>query len=1251
MNMGLRAMHVFSGVVLGVLIAGSSVAAGESNTRGVSPPAPVTIENVGDPGTSFTVSDISIDDPTHFSLVAGGTCAAPPFSLIAGDSCTQLVVFDPQVVGPLTANLLVTSDAGGVINDVVVLSGEGTPGPQPQLTIAPDPMDFGLVAAADLPVTDAFTVSNTGDPGTSFDVTGLNLTGAPEYSILSQTCIGATLNDGDSCSVVIEFDAASDGMFMGQLEVQTTVGNGTANIQGATQIPAQLAFVVQPGDVGVNQSIAPAVVVEVQDSSGTLVALDNSTVVQIALGNDPSGSASLGGIVSATVSGGQATFSSLSINQVGSGFTLVASDSLTALTPDTSVAFDVLPGAPAGLEIIAQPSDTTVGQVMAPPVSVRVVDAFGFTVTTDNSTGISLALSGGTPGAALAGGGPVTVTAGVAGFAGLSVDQVGTAYQLTPSGSPGGLSGAPSTVFDVTSSGSGTTIVSVNPAGSQVVGQPYTVTVQVTGFNPTGTVAVTDGSGATCDIVLPATSCDLTSTTAGPKTLTANYPGDANNGPSNDIESYTITQASTTVTIDSITPPGQQAVNSAYTVNVSVSGGFNPTGVITVDDGDGNSCPIVLPSTSCALTSTSVGPKTITASYPGDSNNTGDSDTTAYTIVAGAPASLSFTVQPPDGTAGVALTPAVEVQVFDAFGNPVLSDNSTSVTLARIGGDPAATLGGGGPVTVSNGVAVFNAITVDLVGNDYQLQAAATGLTGDTSQVFEIFPGAAAALRFDVQPSTTLVNSAITPAVVVSLRDAFGNLVAGDNSTEISLILNGPGAALLNYTPTVVTGGLASFPGLAVDTAGVGYSLDAQASPGPLPTQTSALFNITESASTTSILSISPAGSQTVGQAYEVVVDVTGVTPTGLVTVDDGQGASCTFTWPGEDRCSLSSTSAGSVTVTATYAGDANNASSSDSVPYTIDPAASSTSITSVSPPTEQTVGQAYAVNVTVTGFNPTGTVNVGDGDGASCQIILPQTSCNLTSTTVGPRTLSADYSGDSNNTISSDSSAYTIIAVESTTSILGITPPTQQEIGVPYTVTVSVTGDSPTGTVTVDDGAGASCPIVLPATSCDLTSTTVGPKTITATYPGDAINGPSSDSTAYTIIDSGPAALEFALEPVFGIAGGPLLPGLTVQVINSQGQVVTDDNSTVIQIAIATNPSGGTLSGTTSIQVINGVADFTDLSIDRIGDGYQLEASVLSRGLSSIVTAPFDVKTDQVFDDRFEEATDDVFRDRFELE
>ena len=319
----------------------------------------------------------------------------------------------------------------------------------------------------------------------------------------------------------------------------------------------------------------------------------------------------------------------------------------------------------------------------------------------------------------------------------------------------------------------------------------------MTGFAPSGTITVTDGVGQSCQIVLPAGSCDLVSTSVGPRTLTANYPGDANNGSSNDTESYSIVQATAAAQIDSITPAGSQAVNTPYSVEVSVTG-FNPTGTITVDDGDGESCQIVLPSTSCNLTSTSVGPKTITASYPGDSNNSGDSDSVAYSIVAGAPAELVFIVQPSDTSSAVPIAPAVEVQVQDAFGNPVVADNSTEIMLTLSGGTAGALLAGGGPVTVSSGVAEFNGLTVDLAGAGYQLQASASGLSGDTSDPFAVGPGVPVALQFDGQPTNTLVASPIAPPVTVSVRDAAGNLVDSDDSTVVELALSGgtPGAAL-----------------------------------------------------------------------------------------------------------------------------------------------------------------------------------------------------------------------------------------------------------------------------------------------------------------------------------------------------------------------------------------------------------------------------------------------------------------------
>jgi|GEM_PF-2775585 len=1242
-------------IVVALIMSGINAVSAESDLNGViigGGTEAVTITNVGDAPSQLTVSGIGIDDTTHFNLVGGGTCPAVPFPLAAGASCTQLVEFDPQSLGTHNATLTVSSDAASVNNDVVALSGTGKSGPTPLLQIVPDPMDFGLVDAASLPVSDVFTVSNVGDPGTSLDITGLVLGGDSQFSISVDSCTGLTLFDGDSCTVTIEFDAAIDGNFTGSLTVQNTAGDDSAQIQGSTQIPAQLAFVVQPTDTTVAQAITPAVVVEVQDSGGNLVTLDNSTVIELSLASDPSGTANLGGTISAQVSGGQASFAGLNIDQVGSGFSLLAADDAAQLTTDTSVLFDIVAGPPAALVIDSQPGDAVVGQTISPAVTVQVVDSLGFPVVSDNATQVSLALSGGTPGAVLSGGGATTVSAGLATFSALSVDQAGSDYQLTPSGSPGGLSGPASGVFDILTAASATTITGVVPAGSQTVGQPYTVSVDVTGFAPSGTITVTDGVGQSCQIVLPAGSCDLVSTSVGPRTLTANYPGDANNGSSNDTESYSIVQATAAAQIDSITPAGSQAVNTPYSVEVSVTG-FNPTGTITVDDGDGESCQIVLPSTSCNLTSTSVGPKTITASYPGDSNNSGDSDSVAYSIVAGAPAELVFIVQPSDTSSAVPIAPAVEVQVQDAFGNPVVADNSTEIMLTLSGGTAGALLAGGGPVTVSSGVAEFNGLTVDLAGAGYQLQASASGLSGDTSDPFAVGPGVPVALQFDGQPTNTLVASPIAPPVTVSVRDAAGNLVDSDDSTVVELALSGgtPGAALSNGGPTAASAGVATFAALEVDLVGTGYQLTADHFNGGLSSDTSNSFAIVASSSTTTIVSIAPAGSQTVGQSYLVTVSVSGAAPSGNVTVSDGTGAQCTIVLPAEDSCSLTSTSAGAKTITANYAGDDNNASSSDSSPYTINPAASTTTISSVVPPSEQVVNQPYTVNVSVSGFNPTGVVNVDDGAGQSCQITLPSDSCQLTSTSVGPRTISADYPGDGNNSASSDSQSYEIVLADSTTTILGISPPNEQVVDLPYTVTVDVTGDSPSGMITVDDGDGAQCTFDLPDTSCDLTSTSLGTKTITASYPGDATNTPSNDSVSYEIVSSGPVALDFAAQPTLGIVNGPLLPGVVVHVLDSQGQLVTSDNTTVIQIAIETNPTGGTLSGTASLQVVNGVADFDDLSIDRRGQGYRLQASVLSRGMPPIQTGFFNVVNDGILQDRFEAPTDDVFQDRFELQ
>ncbi|MCU0753969.1 MAG: DUF1566 domain-containing protein, partial [Xanthomonadales bacterium] len=143
--------------------------------------------------------------------------------------------------------------------------------------------------------------------------------------------------------------------------------------------------------------------------------------------------------------------------------------------------------------------------------------------------------------------------------------------------------------------------------------------------------------------------------------------------------------AATTTAITAINPPTSQVVGVPYTVSVSVTGGAVPTGTVTVGDGDGNSCTITLPGTNCALSSTTVGAKTITASYAGDTGNAGSVDTELYVITAssGAPVGLQVgAVVLPATSASPTVNPLVTVSFPQAF-------RSVPVVILQASGEDA----------------------------------------------------------------------------------------------------------------------------------------------------------------------------------------------------------------------------------------------------------------------------------------------------------------------------------------------------------------------------------------------------------------------------------------------------------------------------------------------------------------------------------------------------------------------------------
>jgi len=181
---------------------------------------------------------------------------------------------------------------------------------------------------------------------------------------------------------------------------------------------------------------------------------------------------------------------------------------------------------------------------------------------------------------------------------------------------------------------------------------------------------------------------------------------------------------------------------------------------------------------------------------------------------------------------------------------------------------------------------------------------------------------------------------------------------------------------------------------------------------------------------------------------------------------------------------------------------------------------------TLASTPNPSDVGQSvtFTASVTADGATPTGSVIFRDG--ASILGTSPLDGGGVASLAIdtlaaGSRSISAEYSGSPSHGGSASAPLIQVVKHASTTAITAIAPAASQTIGVPYAVSVSIAGAAPTGAVTVDDGDGNNCTITLPATHCALTSTSIGAKTITATYDGDANNSASSDTESYSITAS----------------------------------------------------------------------------------------------------------------------------------
>jgi len=210
-------------------------------------------------------------------------------------------------------------------------------------------------------------------------------------------------------------------------------------------------------------------------------------------------------------------------------------------------------------------------------------------------------------------------------------------------------------------------------------------------------------------------------------------------------------------------------------------------------------------------------------------------DSNAFNITSSTATKLAFSAQPGGGTGGTAWTNQPVVQVQDASGNRVVTDDTTVVALA-IGTNPGAgtlTCTGGLSKTVVSGQATFAGCTITKVGTGYTLVATSSPvLTSATSTAFNVTLGAAAKLGFTAQPTAATSNVAFPIQPVVAVQDLGGNTVTSSTATVTLAIGTNPAGGTLTCTSGLAKAaiaGVATFSGCQINNAGVGYTLTASA--------------------------------------------------------------------------------------------------------------------------------------------------------------------------------------------------------------------------------------------------------------------------------------------------------------------------------------------------------------------------------------------------------------------------------------
>jgi len=622
-----------------------------------------------------------------------------------------------------------------------------------------------------------------------------------------------------------------------------------------------------------------------------------------------------------------------------------------------------------------------------------------------------------------------------------------------------------------------------------IVGQPVTLTANVSPVDAAGYVEFYDGNSAiySADVNAGVVSLKTAALAPGNHSLFAKFYGFNGDSPyagsTSAVVPLMVNQIATTTSLQASplsSTPGQTVVLTA-TVSPPTAGG-----TVTFMDGSASIGTGGLSGGTASLSTSnlSIGSHSLTASYGGDTNDAPSAPSPPVTeTVNRITTTTSLQAAPTSSTPGQNVVLTATVSPPSAMGTVTFMADSTAI----------------GAAPLSGGTAIFSNYTPSI--GSHSLTASYGGDTNDapsvSSSVTESVGQLTTTTALVASPNPSVPGQNVTLSATVTPANATGTVTFLDGSNTIG-------------SPQTLNGGTASISISTLSTGGhsltASYGGDANDAPSVSPAVTE---SVGQTATTTS-LKAAPTSS-TPGQNVTLTAAVSPPTATGTVTFKDGSttlGSPQTLT-AGAATLSISTLSPGSHSLTASYAGDTNDApSTSPPVAESVGQSTTATTTALAAAPNPSTAGQNVTLTATVTPGNPTGTVSFYDGASLLGSGSLSNGVATFSTSTLsaGAHSLTASYGGDANNAPSTSAAVSQSVTPASGRSITSLVPATIVAGSAAFTLTVNGTGFS-SGAVVQWNGAPLATNFVTAAQ-------------VTATIPANLIASPGM--VTITVVTTG---------------------------------------------------------------------------------------------------------------------------------